>query len=407
MRNGGDAGDGRLRRSADVDGAVGDDAGGFREAVSGDGRRALRPGDAWLESVVPETRGALEAAWPLSGGGRRSSGSGRSDGGALRTPGGAHVDFGPGFDEPVAPGGYVWWYVDAFSEDGKHGLTIIAFVGSVFSPYYAWRGRRTPEDHCAINVALYGEGARWAMTERGAGALSRSSNRFAVGRSAIHWDAKGLDIDIDEVCAPLPRRLIGKVRLDVETLNREVFELDANGRHFWRPIAPLARVSVMMSQPSLQWRGHAYFDTNRGDEPLEEGFRGWHWSRARVRDQARIFYEAEGRHGGQTALSLVFDAHGELIERPAPSIVRLPNTLWRLPRFTRSEQSAKVLSTLEDAPFYARSRIAHRIDGHDVISMHESLDLDRFANPVVKAMLPFRMPRARGPAVKADSGRQP
>jgi carotenoid 1,2-hydratase len=244
------------------------------------------------------------------------------------------------------------------------------------------------------------------MTERGAGALARSGDRFAVGRSALRWDGGGLDIDINEVCAPWPRRLIGRVRLDVEALNREVFELEANGRHFWRPIAPLARVSVMMSHPALQWRGHAYFDMNRGDEPLESGFRGWSWSRARFRDQARIFYEAEGRSGGQTALSLVFDTNGALVERPAPGLVRLPKTLWRLPRHTRSEQPARVLSTLEDAPFYARSRIAHRIDGEDVISMHESLDLDRFANPVVKAMLPFRMPRARSAATKADAGRK-
>ena len=36
------------------------------------------------------------------------------------------------------------------------GLTIIAFVGSVFSPYYHWSGRAEPENHVAINVALYG-----------------------------------------------------------------------------------------------------------------------------------------------------------------------------------------------------------------------------------------------------------
>jgi carotenoid 1,2-hydratase len=285
-------------------------------------------------------------------------------------------------------------------------LTIIAFVGSVFSPYYAWRGRRAPEDHCAINVALYGAGGRWAMTERGAVALSRSDDRFAVGPSALHWDGQGLDIDINEVCAPLPRPLIGRVRVDAETLNPRSFELEPRGRHFWRPIAPLARVSVDMAQPGIRWKGHAYFDMNRGDEPLEAGFRAWSWSRARFRDQARIFYEADGRGGVQTALSLVFDAKGALAEREAPSLVRLPKTLWRLPRLTRSEQPARVLSTLEDAPFYARSRIAHRVDGEDVISVHESLDLDRFSNPVVKAMLPFRMPRVGDPAAKDDAGRK-
>ena len=48
---------------------------------------------------------------------------------------------GPDFSLAVATNGYAWWYVDALSDDGQHGLTIIAFIGSVFSPYYA-RARR-------------------------------------------------------------------------------------------------------------------------------------------------------------------------------------------------------------------------------------------------------------------------
>ena len=56
-----------------------------------------------------------------------------------------------------------WWYLDALSDDGRHGLTVIAFIGSVFSPYYALarrRGAGDPLDHCALNVALYGAGGR-------------------------------------------------------------------------------------------------------------------------------------------------------------------------------------------------------------------------------------------------------
>ena len=98
-----------------------------------------------------------ENAGALSGGGQRASGAGRADGGAIGPAGGAGGDRGPRFDAPVGPGGYAWWYVDAFSEDGQFGLTIIAFIGSVFSPYYAWSGRRDPLNHCAVNVALYGE----------------------------------------------------------------------------------------------------------------------------------------------------------------------------------------------------------------------------------------------------------
>ncbi len=85
----------------------------------------------------------------------------------------------------VPHGGYAWWYLDALSDDGAHGLTIIAFIGSVFSPYYAWARRHGPADpanHCALNVALYGpRGKRWCMTERGAGrsAAARTGWRSA------------------------------------------------------------------------------------------------------------------------------------------------------------------------------------------------------------------------------------
>jgi carotenoid 1,2-hydratase len=69
---------------------------------------------------------------------------------------------GPGFALEVAHNGYAWWYIDAISDDGANGLTIIAFIGSVFSPYYKWARRKReadPMEHCALNVSLYGRHA--------------------------------------------------------------------------------------------------------------------------------------------------------------------------------------------------------------------------------------------------------
>mgnify|MGYP000665064969 CR=1 FL=1 len=59
----------------------------------------------------------------------------------VRAPGSRDSDAHPRFDAPVPPGGYSWWYVDALSDDGQHGITIIAFIGTVFSPWYAWARR--------------------------------------------------------------------------------------------------------------------------------------------------------------------------------------------------------------------------------------------------------------------------
>jgi hypothetical protein len=154
------------------------------------------------------------------------------------------------------------------SDDQRHGLTLIAFVGSVFSPYYAWarrRGQANPEDHCALNVALYSPGAgRWCMTERGQRHCSRSAREFVIGPSRLHWDGQCLQIEIDERGAPLPRRVRGRVRLWPGQLQRYSTPIEPTGRHRWGPIAPHARIEVDLPEPGLHWQGHAYLDSNEG-----------------------------------------------------------------------------------------------------------------------------------------------
>ncbi|MCY0152700.1 hypothetical protein OEG86_11175 [Hoeflea alexandrii] len=82
---------------------------------------------------------------------------------------------------------------------------MIAFVGSVFSPYYHWAGRRDPDDHVCINVALYRpDGNRWSMTERGRRQTERNATSFQVGPSAIRREGADIIIDFDEVSVPRP-----------------------------------------------------------------------------------------------------------------------------------------------------------------------------------------------------------
>ncbi|MDX1330849.1 MAG: carotenoid 1,2-hydratase, partial [Burkholderiaceae bacterium] len=108
------------------------------------------------------------------------------------------------------------------SDCGQYGLTVIAFVGSVFSPYYAWARQRLgdrvdPEDFCAINVALYGRGGRrWTMTERGKRHVTRDARHFQVGPSSLHWNGDTLTIHIDEINVPIPRRVKGRVTVKPE-----------------------------------------------------------------------------------------------------------------------------------------------------------------------------------------------
>jgi carotenoid 1,2-hydratase len=349
--------------------------------------------------------GFVSAAWSanqnsgiVSGGGQYASGTGRADGGAVRPVSGGLPDGGPRFDLHVANNGYAWWYVDALSDDGHYGITIIAFVGSVFSPYYAFarrKGLADPLNHCAINVAVYREGGgRWAMTERPRSAVGRAPDRLTVGRSNLFWDGKSLTISIDEIAVPIPTRVRGTVRVVPSAITRQEFSLNEDGKHLWWPIAPCARVQVRLEHPNLRWQGDGYLDMNRGDAPLEKGFTDWQWARGAMRDGAAILYEAGRRDGSRVDLAMTFDPSGQTRKFEPPRSIELKRTGWRMARNVRSEGTAGVIKTLEDAPFYARSLVTAELFGEPVTLMHESLSLDRFRMPVVQAMLPFRMPRA-------------
>ena len=250
--------------------------------------------------------------------------------------------------------------------------------------------------HCAVNVALYGNrGKRWAMTERGRSEVTRTPSSLCIGQSSMTWEGNTLTVTLDEMTAPWPSRVRGTVTLRTDSLANHMVALDGVGHHRWQPIAPCAQVEVALTHPSLRWSGPGYFDTNSGDAPLEDTFANWQWSRASLRDGTGILYDVCRRDGTRLAIARHCETSGDVHAFPPPRAVPLPPTRWRVDRATRTEngEEAKVLRTLEDAPFYARSLIASRLRGQPAIAIHESLSLDRFRAGWVRTLLPFRMPR--------------
>ena len=78
---------------------------------------------------------------------------------------------------------------------------------------------------------------------------------------------------------PVPSKIRGTVRVIPEAVTSGPFTLDMRGRHRWWPISPRCRVEVALTSPDLSWNGTGYFDTNTGDEALEDAFTTWDWCR--------------------------------------------------------------------------------------------------------------------------------
>ncbi|MFC3614258.1 carotenoid 1,2-hydratase [Lutimaribacter marinistellae] len=282
------------------------------------------------------------------------------------------------------------------SADGSRAISIIAFIGSVFSPWYAWSGRRDPENHVCINVATYGPGGRFTMTDRGRTALRQSTRTFTVGPSALHWEGDRLVIDVDEIGAPpLVSRLRGRISLHPHAVTAVEMPLTPDGAHIWRPFAPSADISVDLDAPGWKWQGHGYFDANFGTRALEADFTYWTWGRFPTRGGATCFYDATRRDGTHLACAVRFDATGAARVVTPPPKAPLKRSLWQVRRETRADLgfSPHQVKPMLDAPFYTRSAVRTSIDGEITTGVHEALDLRRFRSALLKPMLAVRVPR--------------
>ena len=378
-----------------------DDTGGVRSALSGDGRVALRAEPAWADGSLPKADSENPGAGSLHGRRRGASGGRGSDGDTLRTARGRGDLDGPNFNIDVTPNGYAWWYIDALTKDCTRAISIIGFIGSVFSPWYAWSGRRDPENHVCINVATYGPGGRFTMTDRGRTALHQSRDCLSVGPSSMRWQGDRLVIDIDEIAAPpIVSRVRGQVTVHVSSLTGVELPLDPRGHHVWRPFSPTCHVDVDLNGAGWQWQGHGYFDANFGTRALEQDFAFWTWGRFPTGTGSTCFYDAERRDGTHLEAGIHFGADGTAREIALPPRTWFQRSLWAVYRETRADPGGKPRQVLPmlDAPFYCRSAVETRIDGKATVGVHEALDLRRFRSPLLKPMLAVRVPRrARWP----------
>ena len=153
-----------------------------------------------------------------------------------------------------------------------------------------------------------------------------------------------------------------------------------------------------------QWR-HGYFDANFGTRALEQDFNYWTWGRYPISTGTQCFYDLELRNGETAMHAIDFNLAGEATEiSTAPPIKRFRNSLWAVRRETRcDDNAAQTGSKPIGCTIYNRSVVETHLNGEKSIGVFEALDLHRFRNQIITAMLAVRVPRRPGWTLKIRS----
>jgi carotenoid 1,2-hydratase len=334
-------------------------------------------------------------------------------------------------------GGYAWWYVEVHDvAEGRYGLTLILFAGSVFSPDYAAR-RRAGEPVCgldvpAVNFALY-ERTRgpypttqraWVMNEYPRQALQLADGSIRIADSALTFAPGGgvtiaLDEDTTRFFGRRGPRVRGRITIAPPPPGPGPLRLGENRRgeaHCWQPLAAraAATVELQLGSTAIAYPGLAYCDHNYGSGRLEDTFAHWGWAHgfptpspagAPPDEGALIVYSATDLGGQSRQLSVRYrdSQHppevlsADLPDEPVPTErdlrwLRVPQKFSAGPYTCQRAPGG----TLEDTPFYAR--FAARLfptapGGPEFLGVGEYLDLGRFRRRSLQHLLRYKTRR--------------
>ena len=316
------------------------------------------------------------AAGPLSGGRQHASGSGRADGGPVGADRGGDGARGPRLRR-AGRAGRLRLVVRRRAErrrppradaDRLHRQRLFALLRLGAPPRPAAAGP-TRAHYCALNVALYGAGGQALGDDRARPRerCAASAHALEIGPSALAWDGRALTVRIDEITAPLPSRIRGTVRLAPGRRDRATsFALDDEALHRWSPIAPVraSRGRARSARAAVGRRRLPRLERGRRAARARLHAAGTGRARRLCRRRYGRALRRQPAPRAATSRSRSGSTPRGGVERfePPPRCRAAAERLAGGARHARPTPAARarVVQTLEDAPFYARSLVAAR-----------------------------------------------
>ena len=266
----------------------------------------------------------------VPGGRQHASGPGRTDGSTVGLLCGQRADGGPRFDRAVPAGGYAWWYVDALEQrrstrthpDRVHRQRLLALLRARAPPCATASPNHCSSARSTSRSTATASAGRSPSAVRGPCGAHRRHSRSGRIRSTGTATRSPSTSTSEARHSPRPfRARCASVRTRCRTIRSCSTVKVATAGHRSRR----ARGSTsIFAAPRLRWSGAGYLDSNAGDAPLEDAFRGWTWSRARTRTGTTVLYDVVQRSGAALSLALEFGASGNVRTLEVPREMQLP-----------------------------------------------------------------------------------
>lgn len=233
---------------------------------------------------------------------------------------------------PDSPGGYEWWYFDALSADGNHGVVVIFYEGNPFSTRYNRAllsgGDPVPSNFPAISISVYEDGKPiyYSFTEfdKDDCSFSEEQLRLKVGphrvKSTLTQGKLKYELELSETL-PSGDRLEAALAFESSTAGQLWGGTSKNDNgHQWNLVQPRAavqgtiRVTGSGENPqNIAFEGEGYHDHNTGQEPMRQEFREWYWGRIHF-EHATLVYYVMDRQDEEQHQAWLIDQRNELLE---------------------------------------------------------------------------------------------
>lgn len=225
------------------------------------------------------------------------------------------------------PGGYEWWYFDAYDPTSGYSLVVIFYIGNPFSNRYIRQLKKDPigddslpKHYPAVSISVYKNESpvyySFTEFEKGDANLSSQNTSLCIEGHSFEQNISSGKLKYEiKLREKLPSGDAIEGTLTFTCPSNSLPQLgdprEEEG-HSWNLVQPRAKVEGQVRlfqnevlQHRVDFNGTGYHDHNIGHEPMKNEFLDWYWGRFHFEDHTLVYYAMNKKDDAQHRALLI------------------------------------------------------------------------------------------------------